>query len=388
MEAERIVYYTCSLFFKTRAKTKKNRKNPNYLHVCKIFRNFAGKLDKCGIMKKKIAIIAGGDSSEYGVSLRSAAGIYSFMDKERYALTIVCIRGKEWKAQVSEDTWVDIDKNDFSFTYNGEKTQFDFAYITIHGTPGENGVLQGYLDMIGLPYSCCGVLAAALTFNKYTCNHYLKGFGVRVAESILLRREAKGERQEAGDIVAKVGLPCFIKTNVGGSSFGVTKVKHVEDVAAAIDKAFAEGDEVICEAFMDGIEITCGAYKTKDKSVAFPITEVVTSNEFFDYDAKYNGQVDEITPARIPDEVRDAVQAMTLKIYDILGCKGIIRVDYILTKKPISSLQESEHGEWDINLLEVNTTPGMTATSFIPQQVRAAGLDIKDVLTDIIEDQL
>ena len=162
------------------------------MHVCKIFRNFAGKLDKCGIMKKKIAIIAGGDSSEYGVSLRSAAGIYSFMDKERYALTIVCIRGKDWKAQVSEDTWVDIDKNDFSFTYNGEKTQFDFAYITIHGTPGENGVLQGYLDMIGLPYSCCGVLAAALTFNKYTCNHYLKGFGVRVAESILLRREARG----------------------------------------------------------------------------------------------------------------------------------------------------------------------------------------------------
>ncbi len=144
-------------------------------------------------MKKKIAIIAGGDSSEYGVSLRSAAGIYSFMDKEKYDLTIVCLRGNEWKAQVSEDTWVEIDKNDFSFTYQGEKTVFDFAYITIHGTPGENGVLQGYLDMIGLPYSCCGVLAAAMTFNKYTCNHYLKGFGVRVAEGVLLRREAKGE---------------------------------------------------------------------------------------------------------------------------------------------------------------------------------------------------
>lgn len=328
-------------------------------------------------MKRNIAIIAGGDSSEYGVSLRSAAGIYSFLDKEKYDITIVCLRGNDWKAQVGEDEWVTIDKNDFSFTHKGEKHTFDFAYITIHGTPGENGVLQGYLDMIGLPYSCCGVLAAAMTFNKYTCNHYLKGFGVRVAESVLLRKEAMrrlGDKAIGEEIIEQVGLPCFIKTNVGGSSFGVTKVKTLEEVEPAIKKAFAEGDEVICEAYLKGVEITCGVYKTKEKAVAFPITEVVTSNEFFDYDAKYNGQVDEITPARIPDEVRDAVQAMTLKIYDILGCKGIIRVDYILTEG------------WTINLLEVNTTPGMTATSFIPQQVRAAGLDIKEVLSEIIEE--
>lgn len=335
-----------------------------------------------GIMKKQIAIIAGGDSSEYQVSLRSAAGIYSFLNHEIYHVTIVCLRGKDWKAQIDENIWVDIDKNDFSYTYQGQKTTFDFAYITIHGTPGENGLLQGYFDMIGLPYSCCGVLAAALTFNKYACNHYLKGFGVRVAESVLLRKEAMGrlgdeaKRREGEEaIVAKVGLPCFIKTNVGGSSFGVTKVKTLEEVQPAIDKAFAEGDEVICEAYMQGVEITCGAYKTRSKAVAFPITEVVTSNEFFDYDAKYNGQVDEITPARIPDHVRDEVQALTLRIYDILGCKGIIRIDYILTEG------------WTINLLEVNTTPGMTATSFIPQQVRAAGLNIGEVLSDIIEDK-
>lgn len=329
-------------------------------------------------MKKKIAIIAGGDSSEYGVSLRSAAGIESFLNHEQYDITTVLLRGKDWKAQVKspevKEEWVDIDKNDFSFTYKGVKNTFDFAYITIHGTPGENGLLQGYFDMLGIPYSCCGVLAAAMTFNKYTCNHYLKGFGVRVAESVLLRKSDIG--YQASEIVEKVGLPCFIKTNVGGSSFGVTKVKTAEEVQPAIDKAFAEGDEVICETFMKGIEITCGVYKTKNKAVAFPITEVVTSNEFFDYDAKYNGQVDEITPARIPDEVRNKVQALTLKIYDILGCKGIIRVDYILTEN------------WTINLLEVNTTPGMTATSFIPQQIRAAGLDIKEVLSDIIEDQL
>ena len=344
--------------------------------MCIFCCNFAAKLCKINNMKRNIAIIAGGDSSEYEVSLRSAAGIESFLaDQKQYTTTIVLLRGNDWKAKVSENEWAEIDKNDFSYTYNGVKHSFDFAYITIHGTPGENGVLQGYLDMIGLPYSCCGVLAAAMTFNKYTCNHYLKGFGVKVAESVLLRK-AKGERLEVKgeDIIEQVGLPCFIKTNVGGSSFGVTKVKTLEEVKPAIEKAFAEGDEVICEAFMKGIEITCGAYKTKDKAVAFPITEVVTSNEFFDYDAKYNGQVDEITPARIPDEVRDKVQAMTLKIYDILGCKGIIRVDYILTEG------------WTINLLEVNTTPGMTATSFIPQQVRAAGLNIGQVLSEIIED--
>jgi D-alanine-D-alanine ligase len=335
-------------------------------------------------MKRQIAIIAGGDSSEYEVSLRSAAGIESFLsDQEQYATTIVLLRGQDWKAKVGENEWVAIDKNDFSYTLNGEKRTFDFAYITIHGTPGENGVLQGYLDMIGLPYSCCGVLAAAITFNKYTCNHYLKCFGVRVAESILLRKS--DTQYPISNIPNLVGLPCFIKTNVGGSSFGVTKVKTVEEVKPAIDKAFAEGNEVICEAFMQGIEITCGAYKTREKAVAFPITEVVTSNEFFDYDAKYNGQVDEITPARIPDEVRDEVQALTLKIYDILGCKGIIRVDYILTE---AKGDEAKGKRFEINLLEVNTTPGMTATSFIPQQVRAAGLNIGEVLSEIIEDTL
>jgi D-alanine-D-alanine ligase len=332
------------------------------------------KLDLEKDMTRNIAIVAGGDSSEYGVSLRSAAGIESFLSNQPYNTTIVLLRGKDWKAKIEEDKWVEIDKNDFSYTYQGEKHSFDFAYITIHGTPGENGLLQGYFDMIGMPYSCCGVLAAAMTFNKYTCNNYLKGFGIKVAESVLLRKSDVG--YQVSDIVEKVGLPCFIKTNVGGSSFGVSKVKTTEEVEPAIEKAFAEGNEVICEAFMKGIEITCGVYKTKNKAVAFPITEVVTSNEFFDYDAKYNGQVDEITPARMPDAVRDEVQALTLKIYDLLGCKGIIRVDYILTEG------------WTINLLEVNTTPGMTATSFIPQQIRAAGLEIGEVLSDIIEDQL
>ena len=249
---------------------------------------------------------------------------------------------------------------------------FDYAYVTIHGTPGENGLLQGYLEMMHIPYSCCGVLAAALTFNKYTCNHYLHAFGINIAKSILLRKDQVPADIE-DQVERELGFPCFIKSNVGGSSFGCTKVKTRDNVLPAIERAFEEGDEVICESYLKGTEVTSGVYKTKNKEVAFPITEVVTKREFFDYDAKYNGQVDEITPARVPDELRDRVQAMTLKIYDIIGAHGIIRTDYVLI------------GD-EIYLLEVNTTPGMTATSFIPQQVRAAGLDIKDVLTDIIED--
>lgn len=323
--------------------------------------------------KKNIAIVAGGDSSEVVVSLKSAAGLYSFMDKERYNLYIVTIVGKTWQVELSETEKAAIDKNDFSFTMNGQKTVFDFAYITIHGTPGENGILQGYFDLIGLPYSCCGVLAAAVTFNKFTCNQYLKGFGVKVSESLVLR---KGQSVSDETVAEKIGFPCFVKPNVGGSSFGVTKVKSIEQVQPAIEKAFAEGDEVMIEAFMAGTEITCGIYKTKTKSQVLPVTEVVSENEFFDFDAKYKGQVQEITPARISPELTSRVQQLTSAIYDILGCKGIVRIDYIISEGDV------------INLLEVNTTPGMTATSFIPQQIAAAGLDIKNVMTEIIENEL
>ena len=351
-------------------------------------------------MKRKIAIIAGGDSSEHEVSLRSAAGLKTWISEAGYDVTIVVLRGQDWRAipndvmgaasQLNDEMMqqaCSIDKNDFSFTRGGAKYTFDFAYITIHGTPGENGILQGYLDMIGMPYSCCGVLAAALTFNKYACNHYLSYFGFHIANSMMLRAGQK--LPNAPKIAETLGLPCFIKSNVGGSSFGCTKVKTVDDIYPAIERAFKEGDEVICESYMQGTEVTCGVYKTKDKAVAFPITEVVTHNEFFDYDAKYKGQVDEITPARIPDAVRDKIQAETLRLYDIIGANGIIRVDWIITPNGQWTM---DNGQWTgdmphINLLEVNTTPGMTPTSFIPQQIRAAGLDIKDVLTDIIENK-
>ena len=323
-------------------------------------------------MKRNIAIVAGGDSSEIVISLKSAEGIFSFLDKDKYNVYIAIVKRDEWAVKLPGGEHTPIDKNDFSFRENGEIRHFDFAYITIHGTPGEDGRLQGYFDMIGMPYSSCGMFVSALTFNKFACNHYLKGFGVDIARSIHL---FKGQTVTDEEVVSRLGLPVFVKPNDGGSSFGVTKVKTREQIQPAILKAFSEAQEVLVEAFMDGTEITCGCYKTKEKSVVFPITEVVTDNEFFDYDAKYNGQVDEITPARISDELTRRVQTLTSAIYDILGCSGIIRVDYIITA-----------GD-KINLLEVNTTPGMTATSFIPQQVRAAGLDIKDVMTDIIENK-
>lgn len=324
-------------------------------------------------MKRTVAIIAGGDSSEHEVSMNSAKGIYSFIDKEKYNLYIVELSKKAWEAVLADGSRSTVDKNDFSFMDGDKKIKPDFAYITIHGTPGENGILQGYFELLDIPYSTCDVLVSAMTFSKFTLNQYLKGFGIRVAESMLVNKRFGIEDK---DVVEKIGLPCFIKPNASGSSFGVTKVKTVEQIQPALQAAFAESDDVMIEAFMDGIELANGCYKTKDKSVVFPITEVVSDNEFFDYNAKYKGEVTEITPARLSPELTERVKKLTSAIYDILGCKGIVRIDYIITE-----------GE-KINMLEVNTTPGMTATSFIPQQVKAAGLDFKDVMTDIIEEGL
>ncbi len=325
-------------------------------------------------LKRNIAIVCGGDSSEHDVSLRSAQGLYSFFDKERYNVYLVDVKGMDWHVNLHDGTTAPIDRNDFSFQENGELVMFDYAYITIHGTPGENGIMQGYFELIHLPYSTSGVLVEAMTFDKFVLNNYLRGFGISVAESLLIR---KGYEELVSDdeIEEKIGMPCFVKPAADGSSFGVSKVKNKDQLAPAIRKAMMESDDVMVESFLEGTEITVGCYKTKEKSVIFPITEVVTKNEFFDYDAKYNGQVEEITPARIPEETAERARKLTSYIYDILHCNGIIRIDYIISK------------DQKISMLEINTTPGMTATSFIPQQVRAAGLDIKDVLTDIVENQ-
>lgn len=327
-------------------------------------------------IKRNIAIVCGGDSSEHDVSLRSAQGLYSFFDKERYHLYIVDVKGTDWHVNLDNGDIVPIDKNDFSFVQAGTTVYFDYAYITIHGQPGENGVMQGYFDLIHLPYSTSGVLVEALTFNKYVLNNYLRSFGVNVADSLLLRR---GESYDEKEIERRLGMPCFVKPAADGSSFGVSKVKEADRLAPALRVAFMESDEVMVEGFLDGMEISQGIYKTKEKTVVLPATEVVTSNEFFDYDAKYNGQVKEITPARLSPETAAKVSAETARIYELLHANGIIRIDYIISK--------DNEGCDVVNMLEINTTPGMTATSFIPQQVRAAGLDIKEVLTEIVENQ-
>ena len=325
-------------------------------------------------MKKKIAIVAGGYSSESVISLKSAQGLQSYIDAERYEVYIVLINREKWFVQGENKTEIPIDKNDFGFIQAGRKIHFDFAYITIHGTPGENGLLQGYFDMIGLPYSSCGALTSALTFNKYFCNKFLKNFGVKTAESILLRKE---DKLDSVAVYSKLGLPLFVKPNDSGSSFGITKVNSANQLQSSIINAFKEGTDVLVEQFIPGMEVTCGCYKIKNKMTVLPVTEVVSKNEFFDFDAKYNpNNVEEITPARISLQLTKEIQKLTSNIYEYTGAKGIIRIDYIISP------------EGEINMLEVNTTPGMTTTSFIPQQIKAAGLNIRDVFTEIIENEL
>ena len=321
-------------------------------------------------MKKNIAIVAGGYSSEFEVSLRSAENLYTFIDKERYNAYMVVLKKDAWEVKIGEAGTFLINKSDFSFRQGNNTINFDFAYITIHGTPGEDGLLQGYFDMIGLPYSTCGVLTSALTFNKYMCNQFLKSQGICVSDSILIR---KGQTVWSEQVVDKLGLPVFVKPNNSGSSFGVSKVKEISQIQEAVEKAFLEGNEVIIERFMQGTELTCGCYQSNHQIIALPVTEVVPKNDFFDYGAKYKGEVEEITPARISAELTEKIQRETEKIYQLINAKGIIRIDYIALPNEIPVL------------LEVNTTPGMTATSFIPQQVQAAGLHMKDMMTEIIE---
>ncbi len=325
-------------------------------------------------MRRRIAIICGGTSSEYAVSLRSAEGLCSFFDKERYALRVVEMSGDGWQVHTSAGR-VPLDLNTFTYIDGGVRCGFDYAYITIHGTPGETGELQGYLDLIGMPYSTGGVLVEALTADKYVASRYLHSFGIPTATSLLLRQ---GETLPDSDaLLAAVGLPCFVKPVSDGSSYGVSKVLTREALQPAIQEAFSRNDTIMVEEYLAGMEVSQGVYHRRGDIIVLPATEVVTANAFFDYDAKYNGQVEEITPARISTALMAQLSAMTRRIYALLHCNGIVRIDYILT--PCGD------GTTRINMLEVNTTPGMTLTSFIPQQVRAAGMDIKEVLRDVVE---
>lgn len=323
--------------------------------------------------KKKIAVVAGGFSGEYPVSILSAENIYKSLDRSIYEPYKVIITKDKFFVEL-DDKKIDIDKSDFSFIKDKDKILFDYAYITIHGTPGEDGVLQGYFDLLGIPYNTAGVLQEALTFNKYFCNKTLSAFqDINVAKSIRLTKENR-HLFSTGDIISELSLPLFVKPNVGGSSVATSKVKVADELDKAISVAFDEASEVIVEAFMKGVELTCGVYSLDGEIYTLPISEVISKNEFFDYEAKYQGAVEEITPARISDSLRDRVWAISRKIYSILSMKGIIRIDYIVDND-------------NIQLLEVNTTPGMTSTSFIPQQVEADNKNLRDFLTAIIENK-
>lgn len=323
-------------------------------------------------MKKiKVAVVAGGDSQEYAVSINSQKGIISFLDTEKFEATPILLNREKWVALTDEGERV-IDKNDFSYrTIEGERKTFDFAYITIHGTPGENGLLSSYFELIGMPYSTCKPFVSAFTFNKYFCNRFFAQLGYNVAKALLVREEDVANLSP-DNIVEQLGLPLFVKPNDGGSSIATTKIKDKKELASAIEAALEEGSEALVESLLVGMEVTCGCYEDASGVHVLPVTEVVSKNEFFDYSAKYQGAVEEITPARIDKASFEKIQLLTKQIYKTVGAKGIIRVDYFL------------NDEGTVYLVEINTTPGMTQTSFIPQQVVADGKTMKEVLTNTI----
>lgn len=331
---------------------------------------------------RSVAVIYGSDSSEWEVSRRSGEFTASQIDGEKYDVYEIFARFGSWtlaayrmrgesRVEIRENR-PEIDKNDFSVVLGERKVKFDYAYIMQHGTPGENGLMQGYLEMLGIPHSGCSAFVSAITFDKFSCKGYLKDVDfVKCADDIFIR---KGDDIEglAARAVEKLGLPMFVKPTDGGSSFGVSKVKDISEFDKAVELAFSEGEMLIAEAAIAGRELTCAVYYDGNAPVALPVIEIVSDNEFFDYQAKYEGHSREICPAVIPDSLRDRIQEVSKLIYGKLGCSGLVRVDYI----------SSEDG---LYFLEVNTIPGMTSASLVPQMVRAAGLSMTEFLTSVIE---
>ena len=309
---------------------------------------------------KKVAVIEGGYSKEKSISIKSAKTVFDNLDRTRFDPTRVLIDENEWTAY-DEDGRYSIDKNDFSFIKNGDKNNFEYAFILIHGTPGEDGKLQGYLDMVGIPYNTSSAPIMALTFQKFHCNQFLKNFGINVPEAVLIKPDDDINEEET---LKKVGLPCFVKPTDAGSSFGVSKVKKESDLLPAIKGAFNHGSEVIVEENIKGREVTCGVYRDSEGVKVLPITEIISENEYFDYDAKYNGKSKEVTPAEIEEETTDKIQSLTKEIYGILGMKGIVRIDFIINKggNPF--------------LIEINSVPGMSKESIVPQMAKTNNIEL------------
>lgn len=317
---------------------------------------------------QKIAVVCGGYSGEAEVSMRSAAMVMEHIDLTLYSPVKIVIQKNRWFAEWKGAEW-EVNRNDFSVMLDGEIHQFDGAFIIVHGTPGENGLLQGYFEMLGIPYTTGDVLNMSITFNKKATTTFLKSLGFSVAESVVLY---KNEEWNADSILQRVGLPCFVKPNNGGSSIGTSKVKELGQLVPAIEKAFKEDGQVIIESFLNGTEVTCGVIQWEGKVRALPMTEIVSENEFFDFEAKYKGKSHEITPARIDKVLFEEIQNLSEKIYIQLKCRGMIRVDFII------------HDGLP-HVVEVNTVPGFSAASIIPQQAACVGIDKTALITAVIQ---
>lgn len=317
---------------------------------------------------KNIAVTAGGTSSEYIISLKSAGTILENIDRSRFQPYLVVIGKEGWHAEV-DGKKIPINKNTFTFSLNEHEIHFDFVYNTIHGTPGEDGRIQGYFDLLGIPYSGCGVLASSITSSKSICKKLLSSYGITTPPSRLVQRE---DRADIEQIARSFQFPCFVKPNNGGSSFGAGKADNADQLAEAVDKAFEHDFEVLIEEYIQGTELTCGVFRENGKARALPITEIVSKNAFFDFQAKYEGASEEITPARVSQKITEECQRLTEKIYTLLNCKGLARIDYLLRGDALY-------------FIEVNTTPGFSRESIIPQQIRAAGLDISKIVNEQIK---
>lgn len=321
-------------------------------------------------MKKNIAIVCGGFSGEYDVSIESAKLVHKHLDDEKYETYLVVIEPNDWFYITADGKKISINMQDFSLQLNNEKVLFDAVFNVIHGTPGEDGKLQSYFDMIGIPYTSSGVDSSSLTFNKFNCNAFVSSYGINRARSMSY---VKGEKIDNDEIVKTLGLPLFIKPNRSGSSVGISKVKSVDEIADAVKKAFKADDRVLIEEFVDGREIACGILQRGSEIIVLPLTEIVSKNEFFDYEAKYTkGMADEICPApNVPEEIEQDIKTLSAFMFHQMDCKGFVRFDYIFTDS-------------DLYFLEVNTIPGISEASILPQMALEFGLSLKEFFNIVL----
>jgi D-alanine-D-alanine ligase len=317
-------------------------------------------------MKQKIAIIAGGDSGEYDISIKSAAVVKKHIDSTKFECFLVVMRGKDWYYKEENGSIFTVNKEDFTVSLPGRMLKFDGVFVAIHGSPGEDGKIQGYFDMLGIPYTSCDQVTSALTFDKFFCNHFVSSFGVNISRSVVIKKKEEVNEKELQE---QLNIPLFVKPNRGGSSVGTSKVKAWGELLPAIELAFHEDDQVLLEEYIPGRELSCGTIKYLGEITTLPITEIISKKEFFDYEAKYHGMSEEFTPADVSDQVAGNVRDTSLRLYRLLNCRGMVRFDYIL------------NGD-KLYFLEVNTVPGMSELSIVPQQALKAGISLQDLFTE------